>query len=86
MSNQIMQNNPANKELVRVLLDDPENVKYTDLLITKLIDIFTIPELLVAILILNSMSIDFEQVKKFINIMNETAIGSNEPEEPANQQ
>jgi len=78
MSNQIMQNNPANKELVRVLLDDPENVKYTDLLITKLIDIFTIPELLVAILILNSMSIDFEQVKKFINIMNETAIGQNE--------
>ena len=78
MSNQIMQNNPANKDLIRVLLDDPENVKYTDLLITKLIDIFTIPGLLVVIQILNSMSIDFEQVKKFITIMNETAIGQNE--------
>ena len=78
MSNQIMQNNPANKDLISVLLDDPKKVKYTDLLITKLIDIFTIPELLVAILILNSMSIDFEQVKKFINIMNETAIRQNE--------
>ena len=78
MSNQIMQNNQANKDLISVLLDDPKKVKYTDLLITKLIDIFTIPELLVAILILNSMSIDFEQVKKFINIMNETAIRQNE--------
>ena len=84
---QKMQNNQHDKSLIiRLLLNDCDGTMYPDVFIDKLMDTFTIPEILFVILILNNMKIDFKKIKKFINIMNETTIGSNEPEEPANQQ